>query len=77
MRRAVRNRLARRNPATAQLHGEALARAVSELTGRPIDTIQRGLLDPPPADRRAFVEMVQILQQLWRTATPVSSGSST
>ena len=77
MRRAVRAQLARRSPATAQLQGEALARAVAELTGRPIETIQRVLIDPPPAERRAFVEMVQILQQLWRNTPPVSSGSPT
>lgn len=76
MRRAVRARLARQDPSIAQLEGAALAEVVAEVTGRPIDTIQRVLTDPPPAERRAFVEMVQILQQIWRSASPVSSGSS-
>lgn len=77
MRRAVRSRLARRSPAIAHLQGQALAQAVAELTGRPVDTIRQVLVEPPPRDRQAFVEMVQTLQQIWRDASPVPTGSPT
>ena len=77
MRAAVRVRLARRSPSLAHLNGDAFARAVAELTGQPPSIIHQALLAPPPTERRAFIEMMQTLQHLWRDTSPVSSGSST
>ena len=77
MRAAVHARLARRNPSLAHLKGDALAKAVAEVTGQPASIIHQALLAPPPTERRAFIEMVQTLQHLWRDTSPVSSGSST
>ena len=75
LRRTVRRRLARRSPAIAHLQGQALAEAVAALTEQPVDTIRRVLVEPPPTDRAAFVEMVRTLQTLWREASPVPLGS--
>ena len=77
MRAAVRVRLARRSPSLAHLNGDAFTQAVAELTGQPASIIHQALLAPPPTERRAFIEMMQTLQHLWRDTSPVSSGSST
>ncbi len=77
MRRAVRTRLARRSPAIAHLQGQALAEAVADVTGRPVSSILQVLVEPPPTDRQAFVEMVQTLQQIWLEASPLPTGRTT